>query len=243
MPEIALIIHIILFATVIILMAVIYPIMGYSQGKQFKTILSNGKYNKVDWYRNSILWSWLPTLIIVPIVIITGQSFIKLGFRLPSAQINNVSPTFFYIALVLSAIYLLYNLYCMLSFRFNNRVREQHVQKTPLLIKSILPVTKQEKKMWTLLAITAGVTEELLYRGYLFFALFFLFKEIHPASVIAFSTLLFAIGHIYQGKEVIKPALAGLFLCLVYYFTGSIYVVIILHIMQDLVAKDLLKND
>lgn len=243
MLEIDFIIQILLFAAVVFLIAVLYPMMGYSQGKQFKSIVSNGSYNKLEWYKNSILWSWLPTIIIIPTILLSGHSLEKLGFVLPSAQINNVIPTLFYIAIVLSAIYFTYNIYCILSFRLNEKVRKQHAHKTPHFIKSILPITKQEKRMWTLLSITAGVTEEILYRGYLFFALFSLFNKIHPAIVIGLSSILFAIGHIYQGKEVIKPALAGLFLCLVFYFTGSIYIVITLHIIQDLVAKDLLKDD
>jgi len=224
-------------------MAVVYPTTGYIQNKRFKNNSSKGSYNKIEWYRASILWSWVPTLVIVPTVLLSGHSLKKLGFILPSAHINNVSPALFYIALSLSTIYFAYNIYCMVSFRISESVRAYHAQKIPQFIKSILPVTAKEKQMWAVLAITAGITEELLYRGYLFFAIALLFSEIHPAIAIVFSSLLFAIGHIYQGKEVLKPALAGVFLCLVYYFTGSIYIVIILHIFQDLVAKDLLKKD
>lgn len=243
MPEPHSITHIILFTTVVVLMAVVYPITGYIQTKKFKKKSPRVSYNKVEWYKASILWSWLPSLIIVPAVIISGHSLKELGFILPRAHINNVSPTFFYIALLLSALYFAYNTYCILSFRMSDTVREHHAQKIPLLLKSILPVTRKEKQMWVVLSITAGITEELLYRGYFFFSMFLLFANIHPSIVIGSSTLLFAIGHIYQGKEVIKPALAGLFLCLVYYYTGSLYIVIILHTFQDLVAKDLLKEE
>lgn len=224
-------------------MAVVYPATGYLQTKNFKNHLQRRSYNKVAWYKASIIWSWLPTLIIVPIILLNGYSLKNLGFILPSAHINNVSPTLFYIALSLSSLYFAYNIYCMVSFRFSESVRIHHAQKIPQFIKSILPVTAKEKQMWSMLAATAGITEELLYRGYLFFAILLLFGEVHPAVIIGVSSLLFAIGHIYQGKEVIKPALAGLFLCLVFYFTGSIYIVIILHIFQDLVAKDLLKEE
>lgn len=243
MPESHSIIDIILFATVIILMAVVYPTTGYIQNKRFKNNFPTTNYNKVEWYKASIIWSWIPSLIIIPILLLSGHSLKELGFVLPSAHINNTPPTLFYIALCMSALYFAYNMYCMVSFRISESVRAHHSQKISYLIKSILPVTAKEKQMWVLLSITAGITEEILYRGYLFFVLFLMFGKIHPALVIGASSLLFAIGHIYQGKEVIKPALAGLFLCLIFYFTGSLYVVIILHIFQDLVAKDLLKEE
>ncbi|MFA6770308.1 MAG: CPBP family intramembrane glutamic endopeptidase [Bacteroidales bacterium] len=223
-------------------MAVVYPITGYIQTKHFKKAPAKIRSNKVEWYKKSMLWSWLPSLVIVPAVIISGHSLKELGFVLPSAQINNISSIFFYIALSLSALYFAYNIYCMASFRISESVRSHHAQKTPQFIRSILPTTNKERQMWAMLSITAGITEEILYRGYLFFAIFLLFGEVTLYIPIGLSSLLFAIGHIYQGKEVIKPALAGLFLCLIFYFTGSLYVVIILHIFQDLVAIDLLKE-
>jgi len=35
----------------------------------------------------------------------------------------------------------------------------------------VLPVTQKEKQKWRFVAFSAGITEELLYRGYLFLCL------------------------------------------------------------------------
>lgn len=232
--------HIIVFFLAIILMAVIYPVTGYRQGKSVLKGLYTGNYNKVDWYKKSILWSWIPVFFLSSLMLVTGVTPYGIGFRLPSAQINNISPVIFKISLFASTIYMLYSLYSIISFRISSKIREHHAASVPSRLKYILPVSKKEKRAWFFLSFTAGFTEEFLYRGYLFFAIPLVFGRLHPAILILASTLLFAAGHIYQGKEVIKPSVAGFFLALVYYFTGSLYIVILLHFLQDLIAGELL---
>ncbi|MDD3308126.1 MAG: hypothetical protein PHO29_13660 [Acetobacterium sp.] len=36
-------------------------------------------------------------------------------------------------------------------------------------VTALLPVTKKEKQVWVFTAVTAGITEELLYRGFFFY--------------------------------------------------------------------------
>ncbi len=234
------IINLILFVIVILLMTILFPLSGYHQSKLIKNNLVRGLHNKTDWYKKSALWSWIPVAIILPVIYITGYTLTDLGFRLPSKEHHNVSSLLFFVSLAAAAIYLLYNIYCIISFRFSEKIREHHASKIPSSIKLILPVTKEEKQVWVFLSFTAGVTEEILYRGYLFFIFPLLFPELSFVYIISVSVLLFGTGHLYQGKEVIKPALAGLFLSLIFYFTGSLPLVIVLHIVQDLVARELL---
>ncbi len=234
--------HTIFFISVLLLMAVAYPLSGYFQSKKLSRDLLSGFYNKVSWYKASIFWSWIPSILIVIAVLATGNRPQQLGFVMPSQNINEVSSTLYYIAMGASLIYLIYNLYCIASFRYSSKIRDHHAQRVPSSLRVMLPVTVKEKRVWTLLSVTAGITEEIQYRGYLFFAIVMLLPKIHPIALILISTLLFGLGHIYQGKEVIKPVVAGLFLASVFYITGSIYPVILLHIVQDLVAKELLSD-
>jgi len=227
-------IDIVLLVTVMLLTGILYPVMGYRQSKKREVI--TGGYNKTGWYLTSIISSWIPAIVIVTAVIINGHSFKDIGF---TSELPGERGYLFYIALVLSAIYLGYNIFTILLLRFNIKERERHSKEIPAQYRFILPSNKEEKVMWRLLATTAGVTEEVIYRGYMFFALFFLFPGISPVWVILISSTLFSVGHLYQGREVWKPAAAGLFLAAVYYFTGTIYIVIILHIVQDLVAGEL----
>jgi len=229
-----LLIDILLFTAIVLLTGVLYPVMGYRQTKR------RGKTpavrDKSKWYLSSIISSWIPVIVITVVLILNGHSFKDIGFVFDLPEERGA---IFYIISALSAIYLTYNICTILLLRFNKDFRARNSENIPVEYRFILPATKKERAIWRLLAVTAGITEELIYRGYLFFALSLIFPGIHPAAVIAVSSILFSVGHLYQGSEVWKPTAAGLFLSITYYFTGSIYIVIILHIVQDLVAGEL----
>ena len=82
-----------------------------------------------------------------------------------------------------------------------------------------------------------------MYRGYLFFALKIIFLQLNVIHLLVISTLIFGLGHIYLGKEVIKSTLLGLFFGVYYIVFGSLIPVIIIHIAQDLALRDMFKSN
>ncbi len=242
MPDYHFFINVLLFTVVVLLMLLLYPLTGYYQSKRLKEQMMAGYFTKEQWYRSSLIWSWVPAAIIVSVSLLSGSSLYDLGFRLPSRDVNDVNTSAYLIALSVSILYFLYNIYCILSLKFSKKTRMEHAAKLHPSIKLMLPSTKSEKKVWILLSLTAGITEEVQYRGYLFMAFLLLFPHLNPLYAVVISTLLFSLGHIYQGKEALKPMMAGLALSLIFYFTGSLYIVIALHSLQDLVATEVLNE-
>jgi len=242
MPDYLFLINVTLFTVVVLLMLLLYPLSGYYQSKRLKEQMLAGIFTKEGWYKSSLIWSWVPATIIVSISLLSGSTLSDLGFRLPSGEINGINQTVFIISISVSLLYFIYNIYCIISLRISKKTRIEYSSKLHPSIKMMLPSTKKEKQAWTLLSVTAGVTEEVQYRGYIFMAIPLLFPQLYPISAVLISTILFGLGHIYQGKEVIKPVLAGLLLSVIYFCTGSIFIVIILHSLQDLVAKEVLNE-
>jgi hypothetical protein len=96
----------------------------------------------------------------------------------------------------------------------------------------ILPRTKRELVWFCGLSISAGICEEVLYRGY-FFAVAAPFVTVWGA--LAASSIAFGLAHIYQGiRGILLTAAVGLFLGGFYLATGSIVWPIVLHILIDL---------
>lgn len=242
MPDYLFLINVTLFTVVVLLMSLLYPLSGYYQSKKLREQMLRGIFTKEDWYKSSLIWSWVPTSLIVIVSLLSGSTPAHLGFRLPSKEVNDINSTLYIIALSGALIYFVYNVYCIISLKISKKTRLEYTSKLHPSIKQMLPSTKKEKQVWTLLSLTAGITEEVQYRGYIFMAVPLLFPYLNPLFTILISTILFGLGHIYQGKEVIKPLLAGLLLSLIYFCTGSIFIVIILHSLQDLVAKEALNE-
>jgi len=98
-------------------------------------------------------------------------------------------------------------------------------------LEVMLPHSRSELSQFLKLSITAGICEELLYRGYLIWYLSH-WLTIYQAAALA--SLLFGIGHAYQGwRGVLTTGLVGVFLACVYLFTGSLFLGMVMHALMD----------
>jgi uncharacterized protein len=96
----------------------------------------------------------------------------------------------------------------------------------------VLPRTKPEYRLFLAVSLTAGICEELLYRGY-FLAVASPFLTLGGA--VAVSALAFGAGHAYQGmRGVMRTSLAGLVFGILYASTGSLLWPMVLHVATDI---------
>ena len=101
-------------------------------------------------------------------------------------------------------------------------------------VERMMPRTDQEMRWFARLAVTAGVCEELLYRGYLMWYLGH-WLALLPAGLVA--SLVFGIGHAYQGpRGIALTSLVGVFMSAVYLLTGSLIACVVIHAFMDLHA-------
>ncbi|MDA0567895.1 CPBP family intramembrane metalloprotease [Streptomonospora sp. S1-112] len=95
------------------------------------------------------------------------------------------------------------------------------------------PRTRAERRWAGVLAVTAGVSEELLYRAFLVAFGAALGLPVWLAAVVA--CVLFAVAHIYQGWwGLVGPGLLGALFMVLFLGTGSLLIPVILHILVDL---------
>jgi membrane protease YdiL (CAAX protease family) len=98
-------------------------------------------------------------------------------------------------------------------------------------LSAITPHTTAEQRAFAWVSITAGVCEETMYRG-LLLAVLSAALGLWPAVVL--STVVFGLGHAYQGwMGILKTAAAGLVLALLAVGTGSLFIPMLLHAVGD----------
>lgn len=116
------------------------------------------------------------------------------------------------------------------------------------LTPSILPATRNEQLLYAAVAISAGVGEELIYRGFLWFYLRLVFPLIPGWSLVIISTIIYAAGHYYQVKSgyqkkwvkglswigILGNTLMGLVYGFMVYFGGSLIPSMVLHTFYEL---------
>jgi|SRR5271154_4616295 len=99
----------------------------------------------------------------------------------------------------------------------------------------ILPDTREERAWFALVSVTAGICEEVLYRGFLI--RYLSYSPWHAGLWIALgiSSIAFGMAHGYQGLSgIIGTAMLGAVMVVVFAATGSLWLPMALHAVIDL---------
>lgn len=98
----------------------------------------------------------------------------------------------------------------------------------------VMPRRRQDSWGFFLLSITAGITEEIVFRAFLI-SLFALILPVWAAALIALA--LFVLGHAYQGVQgLVRILPVSIVLTLCYVLSGSLWPGIFLHICVDVLS-------
>jgi membrane protease YdiL (CAAX protease family) len=112
--------------------------------------------------------------------------------------------------------------------------RTLRIQESRIL-RRLLPVTRREKLAFAGLSLTAGVCEELVFRGFLLDALATTWRS--PLLAVAVCSAVFGWMHAYQeAKGAIRAATLGAILAAPVVLTGSVIPSMIAHTTIDVVG-------
>ena len=99
-------------------------------------------------------------------------------------------------------------------------------------VRLILPRTVREARVFRGVAITAGICEEVLYRGYV---LWYLQSVGLGRGAVVVAIVAFALAHVYQGiRGIVETGVMGAVFMGLYLLTGSLVAPIVLHATMDL---------
>jgi CAAX protease family protein len=111
--------------------------------------------------------------------------------------------------------------------------RQRFVERTGDSLK-LLPVTRAESRLFAATAVTAGICEELLCRG---FMLWYLGHWMGAWTAVVAASVPFGVAHIYQGpKGALRAGVIALLVGSLYVLTGSLLWPILVHVTIDLAA-------
>jgi len=99
----------------------------------------------------------------------------------------------------------------------------------------MLPSSGEERQWWWVVCITAGVCEELVYRGFLLHYLHWSPFHLPLTQALVAASIVFGIGHLYQGiAGAVSTCILGFILGCLFIITGSLLLPMILHAVMDL---------
>jgi membrane protease YdiL (CAAX protease family) len=99
-------------------------------------------------------------------------------------------------------------------------------------VEKLAPHTRSELGWWLAVSLSAGFCEEFVFRGYLIWV----FQPLLGLwGAAAFSVVVFAAAHAYQGaKGILATGVVGGLLTLVVLSSGSLFPAIALHVLTDI---------
>jgi uncharacterized protein len=99
----------------------------------------------------------------------------------------------------------------------------------------LLPSTLEERHWWWVVCITAGICEEVVYRGFLLHYFHILPFHLSLTWALVASSLVFGIAHLYQGiAGSLQTVLIGFVLGAMFLATGNLLLPIAIHAVLDL---------
>jgi uncharacterized protein len=126
-------------------------------------------------------------------------------------------------------------LVCYLAYRllFKRRSAEENAATQRRLDDlHILPQTRTEFLLFPLMVLVASPFEELLFRGFL---IWFFANFVGLWGAVLLSSLLFGLGHAYQGwRGILRTTLIGLGFGIAYALTQSLWWLIVTHVVLNL---------
>ena len=164
--------------------------------------------------------------------LIGGISFHEIGFRKISF---NYDFWFTAVTLTLSGLFFAFQLYQLIALLTN--AKSAQTKQIDSDLSRMLPRTTKEKWLFSFLALSAGVCEEIIFRGFLLFLIMAIFPDIPIYFVVFIPIVIFAVGHLYQGWQGIigTALLAAIFICL-YLVTDSLILPMLLHFLNDFIG-------
>lgn len=205
---------------------VVLPVYSSRSYKKYLSLVDQGiEPNRVSMYLQTMVMQWCGFVVLMVAWIVLGRSWSDLGFTAASFMGYSAGGA---VLLLMIGVFG-YQWYA---------IRKLDWQKKQTQLESLgdvayaLPRTRQDYVYSNLVSVTAGMVEEVVYRG---FVIWFLSLYMPVWAAAAVSSIAFGLGHLYQGwSGVLKTGVLGGVFATIYLVTGTIWIPVVLHALLDI---------
>lgn len=209
-----------------LLLVVALPIAsGWTYRLQVRRIEAGQPPDRLAQYRHTIIAQWTALALLFAAWFVLGRPFADLGLRAPAG------------AGFLAGLLLLVPFAAWLVYAWRRARDADEAERTKVIsalgdLRHMLPDTRKSLRSFAGLSLTAGIVEEIVYRGYVFWYLAYFL----PAWAVVFvAALVFGVGHSYQGAaNALRVTLVAIVFGAYYLLTGSVWLPIVAHALLDL---------
>ncbi len=204
----------------------VQPWAGRRRYQRLLATLGTQPDARIRHFRRGLIGEWIVSGVILVIGLLAGRTPGSIGLGLgphPAAEAVIVSE----VALVLAV--------SAVVFRFGGSGIRAALRRQARGFEALLPSGPRERLAFAALAVTAGICEEFIFRGFGIAYLRWLWPAAPRSAVIVITATAFGLGHLYQGaRGVILTGLVGAYLAWLVLSTGSLLPAMVIHVLLDL---------
>jgi len=205
-------------------MAFVQPFVGRRRYRLLIERLGRDPSARLAHYRRGITFEWAGAALVGLLALLAHSRVRSLWPPGDNTAVAGQIPGIVVALVAITAVY-----------RFGGRATRRAVAVQLRPVAALLPRTPAERRVFALLALTAGICEELLYRGFGLAALRWAAPDLSRPGLIAITAATFGLAHLYQGRlGVILTGLVGAYFAWIAISIGSLVPVMVLHALLDL---------
>ena len=210
----------------ILLLFVVQPIQGAISFRRYFARVKEGKRaRRVRAYMQSLAMEWAFLAAVALAWFKLGRPFADLGFVAPGG-------VGFWSGVGVFVLFTGYLIYAWHSAKHASDDEKSEQEKSLGNLIHFIPRTRRHLRAFIAISITAGIVEEIVYRG---FVLWYLAQFMPLWAAVIASSVAFGLGHSYQGAMgALRCGLIGLAFAIFYIVTGSIWLPIVAHAVFDI---------
>ena len=200
------------------------PWLGHRLYNRLKAQVAAGVADaKVRFYR-TVAWHQLIAIALVVAIWRMG--------RIPAKTLGFCVPTSWQFLFPFLAGFVLAVGVVMLLLRKRSTRNLQTMVKT---VGALLPISKSERSWFAWISVGAGISEEMVFRGFLLYYIAVNLPGLGILLRVALASLVFGLCHFYQGwRGVLGTAILGAIFASLFVATGSLLLPAVLHALFDL---------
>lgn len=208
------------------------PVWDYFDTRSLKAHPSQRA--RLRYYRQTILWVWIATFAACWAYGF-GDLFTLRGLGIRAIWLYQHRWAWWVLAVLIGLIVVLQLILPVIQIlvKYRNRPYLEPRQLQPM--RFFLPASALERRWFAALSITAGICEELLFRGFLLRYLHTSPFHLGLAWAALISAAAFGAHHLYQGvKGLVTTSIGALVFTAILLITGNLLAGIVLHAATDL---------
>jgi len=214
------------FWLIFLVLGVVLPWRGYRRLQNLLAIPAPTSMDRLALYCSTIAFQWAAVAVVGWRVRAHGYSLPELGLLVRDRRSTLAASL---IGAAILATLQWFNL------RRLGRLPDNLRSKFQTLAERLFPQSSLELLPFIALAVTAGICEEFLYRGFAMAA--FTRSGLSLWTVVAVSSILFGLAHIYQGRGgFVSTLLVGIVFGMARIAYHSLVPVVVWHVAVDIVA-------